>query len=383
MDDHPAYSPWIEVYLDNLVRNAEAVRRAAGGTPLLVVVKDNAYGLGAVPVAQSLEKAGAGFFAVANCSEARSLRDGGIAAPVLVLGECDSDDLCWGATQNVRFALNDLADLDRWATPGCPVTCHCLIDTGMHRMGILPDEVPELLRRLPRLPAISIEGVFTHYASADVPNADTVDRQKRIFREHIARFAAAGIAPLHIHFSNSAGILRFPDPGCTLVRPGIALYGCKPDPVQDFGVALDPVVALKARVAKMKRVPAGTPVSYHARYITRHETCIATIPIGYAHGLPRACTNAGEVLINGRRYRIAGTVTMDYIMVDAGPSPLFGVDDEAAALGPQANDCIRVDDVAAQAHTIGYEILCGLSPLIDRRYYENGTCVLHLPTRPF
>ena len=383
MDDHSAYSPWIEVYLDNVARNAEAVRRAAGGTPLLAVVKDNAYGLGAVPIARALEKAGVGFFAVARGGEARALRDGGIAAPVLVLGECDSNDLRWGAARDVRFVLNDLADLDRWASLGCPVRCHCLIDTGMHRMGILPDEVSELLRRLPHLPAISIEGVFTHYASADVPNTDTVDHQKRIFRELLARFAVAGVRPDHIHFSNSAGIMRFPDPGCTLARPGITLYGCKPDPAQDFGIALHPVVALKARVAKVKRVPAQTPVSYHGRYTTPHETCIATIPIGYAHGLPRRLTNAGDVLINGRRYRIAGTVTMDYIMVDAGPSPLFSVGDVAAALGPQANDCIGVDDMAAQAHTIGYEILCGLSAVIDRRYLENGRCVLHLPARPF
>jgi alanine racemase len=179
-----------------------------------------------------------------------------------------------------------------------------------------------------------------------------------------------------VHFANSAWIMRSPDlAGSTFVRPGIALYGCKPDPGQAFPLDLLPVVSLKSRIVKIKKVPAGTPVSYGGRYVTAAETVIATIALGYGDGIPRSLGNRGEVLIRGKRFRIAGTVTMDYIMVDAGPAPSMNVGDEAVAMGSQGSESISPDDVALLDDTIAYEILCGLSASLDRIYVSGGKIV--------
>jgi alanine racemase len=168
-----------------------------------------------------------------------------------------------------------------------------------------------------------------------------------------------------------------------MVRPGIALYGCKPDPGQDFTLDLKPVLSLKSHVVKLKSVPVGTPISYGSRYITETETAIGTIALGYGQGLPRRLGNVGSVLINGLRYKIAGTVTMDFIMVDAGHSPLVKVGDEVVALGSQGTENIHPDDVALLCDTIGYEILCNISSTIDRFYILDGKTVHHEPGRPF
>jgi alanine racemase len=167
--------------------------------------------------------------------------------------------------------------------------------------------------------------------------------------------------------------MRSPDlAGATLARPGIALYGCRPNPAHAFPLNLRPVVSLKSRVVRMKKVPAGTPVSYGGRYVTPAETVIATVALGYGDGLPRSLGNRGDVLIRGKRFRIAGTVTMDYLMVDAGPDPCMRIGDEAVAMGAQGSQEITPDDVAMLDSTIGYEIMCGLSPSIDRIYISGG-----------
>ena len=200
-----------------------------------------------------------------------------------------------------------------------------------------------------------MEGAFTHFANADEPGGGTVGAQLKLFSEALAALAKRGLKPRHIHYANSAGIV-LPDsvPGCTLARPGIALYGCKPDPKQAYPLDLRPVVALKSRVVNIKRVAAGTPVSYGGRYVTDRETCIATIPLGYGIGYPRSLADRAHVLIRGGRYRIAGTVTMDYCMVDAGPRPAIEVGDEVTALGSQ-RATITADDLALLDGTIGYE----------------------------
>jgi alanine racemase len=168
-----------------------------------------------------------------------------------------------------------------------------------------------------------------------------------------------------------------------MIRPGIVLYGCKPNPVQEITLDLKPVLALKARIVKLKQVPALTPVSYGGTYVTTRKTTIATIALGYGQGLPRRLSNKGHVLINGRKYGIAGRVTMDYIMADVGCIPEMAVGDEVVAIGCQGTECITPDEVAAACDTIGYEILCAVSPLIDRLYILNGDVIHHEPARAY
>jgi alanine racemase len=369
--------PCIEVSLDNILHNVSEIRRVAGkGKGIIAVVKDLAYGCGSVMVSRTLASCGVEWLAVATAAEARTLRDGGITLPVLVLGACDTDELAWAGAHKVSISLNDIADLAVMAGAGTQVRLHVNIDTGMSRLGLLPSELETALSTLRGNPALICEGVYTHLACADVPGTDTVDIQINKFRAALDLLRKSGISPKFIHYANSAAIMRHPlSPECTLVRPGITIYGCKPDPLQDFPLALKPVVTLKAPLSKIKLVPAGTAVSYGARYVTSTETHIATIPLGYGIGLPRKLTGTGQVLIGGKRYAIAGTVTMDYIMADLGPKTDIRVGDEAVAIGYQGSECISPDELAAKCGTIAYEILCGLSTRLDRYFMLKGEVV--------
>jgi len=374
-------SPRIDISLDNLIHNVNAIRSQAGiGKGIMAVVKDLAYGCGSVPVSKTLEECGAEWLAVATPAEAHTLRNACIKTPVLVLGEFTKDDLIWGANNAISFSLNKIEDMLAFRECGNTVRFHIHIDTGMTRLGILPDAFQNLLPDLCTNNNIVCEGLYTHLASADIPDTTTVKKQCALFTNVLYAMRSAGISPTHIHYANSAGIMRFPLlPECTLVRPGITLYGCKPDPSQHFSLDVKPLVSLIGNIVRIEKVPANTPVSYCGRYVTQCETNIATVNIGYGIGLPRALTNKGSVLVNEKRYGIAGTVTMDYIMVDAGANCAMKVGDEAVVIGSQGNETITPDDIALCAQTIGYEILCGLSTKIDRYYYKNGAPVHHVP----
>jgi alanine racemase len=245
----------------------------------------------------------------------------------------------------------------------------------MGRLGLLDTEADAAAEMLSRHKNVEIEGLYTHFAKADEPETHSVSLQQERFLRARKAFRAKGIAPPVIHVANSAAIARFSDIEAHYVRPGITLYGCNPDPSQDFGLALRDIASLKGPVVKLKKVAAGTPVSYGGNYVTSAETYVATVAIGYAHGLPRQLSSKGDVLIGGKRYGIAGNVTMDYIMIDAGPSPEFSVGDEAVAMGYQGAESISADETALKCGTIGYEILCGLSRRIERQYYLGGKLV--------
>lgn len=373
------FSPYIEISLDKLLDNVNEIRKIIPETTdIIAVVKDNAYGCGSIPVAKVLEQIGnIRFFAVARPDEAFTLRDNGINSTILVLGRATPDQLKRGSLYNITFTLNDLDDFEIWNQSNCTIRFHCNLDTRMHRMGILPSQLDALLKKLDVSINCHLEGVFTHLANADQLNTSTVQQQREILIKCVKTIQNNCPHRLHVHYGNSAGFLRFPMEECTLVRPGIALYGCKPDPFQEFSSALTPIASLKGYVVKIKEVPENTPVSYSGNYVTKNRTHIATISIGYGQGLPRQLSNKGIVLIKGQKYKIAGNVTMDYLMVDAGYDPQFSVGDEVVAIGYQGNYSITADDVAQMCNTISYEILCNLGTSIDRRYILNNSTVLY------
>ena len=373
-------TPHVEISLDNILHNLAQIRSVLPpDTGIIAVVKDCSYGCGSAEIAKILSSdGGVKFFAVARACEAFALRESGVAeTPVLVLGVSTEKEIRCGADKNIVFAMNDLSDIEQWRSYGVDIRFHLNIDTGMSRLGILPAEIGEFIDTIKSVPNLRFDGVYTHMACADESGTQTVNRQLEKFTECIDRLRKTGILPPHIHYGNSATFLRFPVDGCTLVRPGITLYGCKPDPAQDFGINLKPAASLISRVIKMKKVPAQTAVSYGGNYITPAETWIATIALGYAHGLPRFLSCKGEVLIGGKRYRIAGNVTMDCIMVDAGPNPVISAGDEVVAIGSQGGETITPDDVAVIGNTIGYEIICNLGTSIDRVYTRNNKIIRH------
>jgi alanine racemase len=368
-------APWLEISLSAIATNASLIKNSMGGSPsrLIAVVKDNAYGLGAIPIAKHLHSCGIDFFAVAHYEEALELRNNGITDPILILGQIDPALISECAHQNIRLSLNDITDLTLFSNAQTPISIHCHVDTGMNRMGISPTEAECVASTLATMPNLSLEGLYTHFASADDHSCVQTNSQVTLFNDVIKIFAQKGMHPTLIHAANTAGILRHSANGTNAFRSGIGLYGCSPDPYQQWKETFTAVVSLRAKVVTLRTVAKNTPVSYGATYVTKKETTLATINIGYASGIPRRLSNNFYFIINGTLYPIAGRVTMDYIVVDIGNNSDVKVGNTATIIGTNGSHAISVDDMARSCQTIGYEILCGLSAHIQRRYFINDS----------
>ena len=359
---------WAEVDLGAIRSNVGEVVRVTGAERLCAVVKADAYGHGAVPVAKAAIDGGATWLGVALVEEARPLRDAGIDAPVLVLAEPPSEvAMAEAARLEVRIAVYTDRGVEEAARAGVR-RVHVKVDTGMHRVGAAPGDVLALAKHAAAA-GLDVEGVWTHFAGADEPDRDdryTV-RQVERFDECVAELAAAGIEPRILHASNSAGGL-LAGAAYGMVRGGIAVYGYEPNPAFPSGAALRPALSLLARVSHAKRLRAGEALSYGLRYRLARDSWVATVPLGYADGVPRRLSAVGgEVLVGGRRRPIAGTVTMDQLMVDCGDDEVAPGDD-VVLIGAQGTERITADDWAARLDTISYEILCGIGPRVPRVY---------------
>jgi alanine racemase len=360
----------IEVLPDAVRRNVERLRGFAPDAAVCAVVKADGYGHGSVIVARAALAGGATWLAVATVSEGVTLRDAGIEAPILLLSESPIaavGELLTAELTPVAYRLPFLAALDAAGhRRGVPVPVHLKADTGMGRVGIPPAEWGTVLPQAATADGLVVDGLLTHLARADEPDADTTDLQLDGFDRFVGEAARLGIAPRWLHAANSAGTLVQPRSRYTMVRPGIAMYGLSPDlalSAAEFG--LEPALRLVTEVSFAKRVTAGTPVSYGHRWYAPSDGWLATLPLGYADGVPRALTNVGQVLLHGRRRPIAGTVCMDQLMVwCADDEPRVG--DEVVLLGAQGEDLVRVEEWAALANTITYEIVTQLTARLPR-----------------
>lgn len=365
---------WAEVNLGLIQHNVAIIAQRIAPTDVWAVVKANGYGHGSVPVAQAALAAGATGLCVAIVDEGVLLRRSGIQAPILVLSEQPAEM----AELLVGYALTPTVTTTRGAaaiaaaaqTTGREVGVHIKVDTGMHRVGAQPSEVLGLAQYVSSHPQLTVEGVYTHFAVADEPSHPANTRQLGIFRSVLDTLSDRGINPPIIHAANSAAALVNADSRFTMARVGIATYGLLPGRgVAEECHSLIPAMSLKARVSAVRWVEVGEAVSYGLRTPVSQQSLIATVPIGYADGVPRRLGAVGaSVLINGTPRRIAGTVTMDQIMVDCGNDSSVSVGDEVVLLGRQGDHAITADDWAEMTDTIGYEIVCGVSPRIFRRY---------------
>jgi alanine racemase len=356
-----------------------------GGRPAVGVVKADAYGHGAVPVARTLAAAGAPFLAVALVEEGVELREAGLAVPVLVLGGAYEGG--WELLVRHRLTplvftpghVRQLAAAARAA--GARATVHVKLDTGMGRIGVLPDGLPALLGALRDAPEVEVEGVCTHFASADLEPRATTERQVALFGEMAAALARAGHRLRWHHLANSAGTLDFPAARQDLTRPGIMLYGYLPfdaqarlsETARAAAGRVRPALTWRTALTHVKSVPPGTAISYGGRWVAERPSRIATLPVGYADGYPRRLSGRpgfgrAEVLVGGRRCPIAGTVCMDMLMVDVTDVPAAKPGDEAVLLGAQGAERITADELAERAGTISYEILCGVGRRVPRRW---------------
>jgi alanine racemase len=357
-----------EVDLDAIRRNVRSLK--PDGAELMAVVKANAYGHGDVAAAAAALDAGASWLGVALVEEGIRLREAGIAAPILLLTEfppgAEKDALSADLTATVYTAGGLAALAEAGSALGRAPDVHVKIDTGMHRVGLPPDRAvafcTEVLDR-----GMALDGVWTHFARSEEIDEPTTLRQLAAFRSAMARLEAAGIRPRYRHAANSGAAIAVPESHLDLVRLGIAMYGVAPAPELSDRLDLAPAMSLRSRVSFVQRLDAGEAVSYGHRYRLERPSTIATVPVGYADGYPRGLSDAGRVLIRGRRYPVAGTVTMDQVMVDCGEDPVEP-GDEVVLFGRQGTEEISAVEVADRTGTIVYEILCGVSERVPREY---------------
>ncbi len=373
-DDAGRRWAWAEIDLDAIVHNVEILRRIVSPSALWAVVKADGYGHGAAAVARAARAGGAAGLCVALVREGVELRAAGVDGPILVLSQQPPEELGELLEAELTATVYSADGIDALASVatarGVRAGVHLKLDTGMHRVGAHVDDAVAFVQRIVGRPSLSLEGIFTHLAVADEPDDPFTDGQLAAFD---VALRAVGVGPgILIHAANSAGALAHPSARRSAVRTGIAIYGLQPGPgVAGLTTELRPAMSLHARVSFVKRVEAGEAISYGLRHRFDDATFVATIPLGYADGVPRRLSGAGgEVLIGGRRCPIVGVVTMDQFMVDCGADPALvpNVGDEVVLIGRQGDDAIDAADWAARLGTIDYEIACGISARVPRRY---------------
>jgi alanine racemase len=337
---------------------------------VLAVVKADAYGHGAVAVAKVLQQLGANLLGVAIAEEGGELRDSGIEMPILMLGGFwpGQEDLILRQNLQVTvFETEQLQRLEKAASrAGCRCHCHLKIDTGMGRLGVLPANLDEILAQFQSSDTLVLDGVMTHLAVADSENHPYTDQQLKLFLKCVQRVRDAGFSPRYIHAANSAAMFSKVTDGCNLVRPGIALYGGQP--FSDHALALRPVMSFRTKIAHLKTLPVGCGVSYGLHFTTERPSIIAAIPVGYADGYNRLLSNGGTALVRGQRVAVAGTVCMDWTLLDVTDIDSVCAGDEVTLLGCDGDECVSAQQWAEQIGTISYEVFCQISKRVPRYY---------------
>lgn len=363
---------WAEIHLDRLERNYRKLRALAPESKFAGLVKANAYGHGAVPVAKKLEELGADYLLVACLDEAEELRRAGVQTPILILGytpvEYAGELLEYGITQTVYDPEQAKALSDAALARGKKLRCHLKADTGMSRLGILCDEAhleqgAETLAEMARLPGLEAEGLFMHFADADTcPEYSRmqIDRYRRL----LSLLEQKGVTFAIRHCCAGAASLNYPEAHFDMIRPGILLYGHQPDHACDGMLDVEPVVEVKTRVASVKHLPKGTCISYGRTYTLQRDSLVAAVPVGYADGLFRLLSNRQEMLVHGQRAPQIGRVCMDMCMLDVTDIPDVQVGDEVTLFG----DGLPLEEKADTVGTITYELLCAVSPRVKRVY---------------
>ena len=376
---------WAEIHLDRLQGNFQAIQASlAPGSQAMAVVKADGYGHGAAAAAKALREAGAAWFGVSNLEEAVQLRRAGIDGDILILSFTPPEE----AGRLAEFAVTQTVlsrpyaeELDAAAqAAGVRVRVHLKVDTGMSRVGFLyhregDEAVLDDMAAACRLPHLTAEGIFTHFASADEEeDGGFTRRQFALFMDAVRRLEERGVSFALRHCCNSAATLRYPEMHLDMVRPGIILYGLSPAPWMEGMLPLEPVMELKTTVSMIKDLPADTPVSYGRIYTTGEARRVATVPIGYADGYPRVLSNRADMLLAGRRVRVVGRVCMDQCMLD-----VTGLDVResmvATVFGRDGEAFLPVEELADHMGTINYEVVCQISKRVPRLFVRDGQVV--------
>ncbi|MFA5479266.1 MAG: alanine racemase [Candidatus Muiribacteriota bacterium] len=364
------------INLSNLEFNLKNIKSKTG-KKILLAVKANAYGHGAVRVSQFVQKNNlVDYVGVATLEEALELKKNNITLPVLKFSQPLEEELNYIVDNNIETALYSPEILQKMNSLAIKknksVQIHVKIDTGMGRVGLQPDELGDFLTLLSTMTMINLKGVMTHLASSDSDNHEFTLKQLELFRLSLELIRQSGFNPELIHAANSGGILQFEESYFDMVRPGIMAYGYYPSPEVKKSIEIKPVMTLVSKISYIKKVHTNTPISYGGTYRTFEPSYIATIPAGYGDGYSRSLTNRGKVMISGLEFKIAGRVCMDQFMIDIGKNEAgVKVGDEVVLFGSKGQNSVSLDYLCSVIGTIPYEPLCNIAPRVERYYSES------------
>jgi len=366
---------WADIYLNNIKTNFDNIcNRLPKGVKHLAVIKADAYGHGALQVANYLEGT-ADFFAVATAEEAIKLTDAGISTPILILGHIWPLDYLELIKAAVRIPIytytqaQKLSDIASFA--GIEANVHIKVDTGMHRIGFAPtDENAEIVRQVRHMPGLNVEGIFTHFSTADETDKSFTLEQYKVFTDFIAK-VEEGEEPIKIHHcANSAASMELPQLAMDMVRVGIALYGLYPSSEVSRDIKLLPAMELHSSIVNLNELHAGDAISYNRTKILTEDKKIATIPVGYADGYPRLLSNEADVIIRGKRARIQGRICMDQFMCDVTDIPEVSLDDTVTLVGNDGNELITIEELSDICGRFNYEFICNIGDRFSRIYHR-------------
>lgn len=370
----------LEIDLDAIAANLRGVRARVGpGVKVLAAVKADGYGHGIVETAKVAVEVGTEMVGVAIVEEGVRLRNAGIDLPVLVLGaslpEQAATIVQYRLTQTVCTIELAAALADRAAAEGQTVPVHVKVDTGMGRLGLPVEDVVPFIRQLTAYPSLVIEGIFTHFSTADDADKRFTVEQTHRFRQLLVDLERQGLRPAIAHAANSGAILDLPESYFDMVRPGLIVYGYYPVGGVSRSLPLQPAMTWKTRIVYLKRVPAGTGLSYGRTYVTPQDTVIATLPVGYEDGYSRALSNRGVVLVRGQRAPVVGRVCMDQCLIDVGHIPGVSIGDEVVLVGRQGTDEVSIYELARRLGTIPNEAVCLVGTRVPRLFLRGGRVI--------
>ena len=368
----------VKIDLDAIAENMDAIREKAG-VPVMAVVKADAYGHGAVQVARLLQGKCA-FFCVSSILEAMELRQAGLTTPILILGYTPVEAFPTAIREGIRPTIYRLEDAQALSKAAqlleLPARFHFAVDTGMSRIGFqVTQEDADVCARITKLPGLYAEGLFSHFATADCSDLSRAETQAARFAEFDTMLRQRGVEIPIRHLNNSAGLMNFATP-YEMVRSGIITYGMYPSDEVDPGLLrLRPALQWLSRVTHVKTLPAGREISYGGTYVTKADTVVATIPVGYADGYRRNLSGKFYVLIRGQKAPILGRICMDQMMVDVTHIPGAAVGDQVTLVGADGREAITMEEISAQADSFNYEFVCGISRRVPRQYVQGGKTV--------
>ncbi len=364
------HGTWVEIRLSRLLQNLKTLKTfGRPDTAVLAVVKANAYGHGLLPISQAL-KEHVDYFGVSSLREAMALREKDPALPVLVFGRLFSEELPVAIEHDLTLSLSSLEEAEEVSAVsrslGRKTTVHIKVDTGMGRLGIACRQARGIIEKISALESLVLEGLYTHFPTAEKEDG-FAQGQLQSFEKLILALQERNITFRYRHAANSAGIVKTAHPALNLLRPGLSLYGIYPDAALEDQIALAPILSLKSKLISVKKLGAGESCGYGRTFVAAQPTTIGILPVGYSHGYPFQASNRASVLYQGRRYPLAGRVSMDYLAVDFGTTAVRAWE-EITLIGESQNAKIRVEELAAWSNTIPYEIVTRLLPSLPRYY---------------